>query len=170
MNKFDDITAVSDSSFIIGVSVSGQWENLKLIVRTLYVADAIWDEVVVRGKGKPGQKEIQKATFVERKPVSDVEAVTMLMSTLDKGEAETIILAKELGIKTVFIDDLRGRKIAQSVGLKTVGIAGFLLLAKNRMLIKEVRPYLLQLKLKGFRLSSKLINKILKSTGENSIM
>lgn len=169
MNKFEDITAVTDSSFIIGVSVSGQWENLKVIVRTLYVADAIWEEVVTRGKGKPGHKEIQHAAFVERKSVSNTEAVTMLMSTLDKGEAETIILAKELGIKTVFIDDLRGRKIAQSVGLKTIGIAGFLLLAKNRMLIKEVRPYLLQLKLKGFRLSSKLINEILKSTGENTI-
>ena len=169
MNKFEDITAVTDSSFIIGISVSGQWENLKVIVRTLYVADAIWEEVVTRGKGKPGHKEIQQAAFVERKSVSNTEAVTMLMSTLDKGEAETIILAKELGIKTVFIDDLRGRKIAQSVGLKTIGIAGFLLLAKNRMLIKEVRPYLLQLKLKGFRLSSKLINEILKSTGENTI-
>lgn len=48
-----------------------------------------------------------------------------------------------------------------------IGIAGFLLLAKNRRLITEVRPYLLQLQLKGFRLSRKLINEILSSTGEN---
>ncbi len=93
----------------------------------------------------------------------------MLMTTLDKGEAETIILAKEMEINTVFIDDMRGRKIAQSVGLKTIGIGGFLLLAKNRRLIREVRPHLLQLQLRGFRLSCRLINEILQSAGEKTI-
>lgn len=169
MNEFENITAVSDSSFIIGVSVSGQWQTLKALVKTLFVVDAVWEEVVVQGKGKPGQKEIENASFVERKSVTNTEAVTLLMSTVDRGEAETIILAKELGIKTVFIDDLRGRKIAQSIGMQTIGIAGFLSLAKKRCLIKEVRPYLLQLQLKGFRLSNRLINEILQSAGETTI-
>lgn len=169
MNGTDNIIAVADSSFIIGVTVSGQWENLDTFVRTLFVADAVWEEVVISGKGKPGHREIQQETFVERRSVSNKEAVSMLMTTLDKGEAETIILAKEMDINTVFIDDMRGRKIAQSVGLKTIGIGGFLLLAKNRRLIREVRPYLLQLQLRGFRLSSRLINEILQSAGEKTI-
>lgn len=83
---------------------------------------------------------------MERKSVSNTNAVVMLTATLDKGEAETLVLTTELGVTTVFMDDLRGRKIAQSVGLQTIGVAGFLLLAKNHQVIKEVRPLLLKLR------------------------
>lgn len=51
---------------------------------------------VVRGEGKPGAKELLQAVFV-RRTVSNTQAVAMLMPTLDKGEAETVVLATELG-------------------------------------------------------------------------
>lgn len=88
------------------------------------------------------------------------------MTTLDEGEAETLVLATELDITKVFVDDLRGRKIAQSLGLQAVGVAGFLLLGKKKGKIREVRPLLLQLLQKGFRLSSRLINAVLEDAGE----
>lgn len=169
MTAIENLTAVTDASFVIGVSVCGQWETLEAFVNPLIVADAVWEEVVEQGKGKPGRKELQQAAFVERRSVSNTNAVVMLTATLDKGEAETLVLATELGVTTVFMDDLRGRKVAQSVGLQTIGVAGFLLLAKNHKIIQEVRPFLLQLQQKGFRLSSKLIGKILQAAGEKPI-
>ena len=39
---------------IIGVSVCGQWETLETFVKMLIVSDAVWEEVVERGKGKLG--------------------------------------------------------------------------------------------------------------------
>ncbi len=169
MTATDNLIAVADASFVIGVSVCGQWDTLNALVETLIIADAVWEEVVAQGKGKPGQKELQQATFVERRTVSNTDTVVMLTATLDKGEAETLVLATELGVSTVFMDDLRGRKIAQSVGLQTIGVAGFLLLAKNKKRIQEVRPFLLQLHQKGFRLSGRLVNEILKTAGEEPI-
>ena len=152
------MTAVADASFLIGVSVISQWETLEALIETLYVADEVWTEVVVRGVGKPGAKELSQAAFVARRTVSNPQAVAMLIPTLDKGEAETVVLATELGVKTVFLDDRRGRKVAQSAGLQVTGIAGFLLFAKQSAKIEAVQPLLLQLHQKGFRLSSKLID------------
>ena len=160
------LTAVADASFIIGISLCQQWDTLEVLVETLIIADKVWEEVVEQGKGKPGEKELRQATFVERRTVSDASAVTMLMATLDEGEAETLVLATELGVKSVFVDDLRGRKVAQSLGLQAVGVAGFLLFAKKKGKIKAVRPLLLQLFQKGFRLSGRLIDAVLEEAGE----
>ena len=160
------MTAVADASFLIGVSVISQWKTLEALIGTLYVADEVWTEVVIRGVGKPGAKELSQAAFVAKRTVSNTQAVAMLTPTLDKGEAETIVLATELGVKTVFLDDRRGRKVAQSTGLQVTGIAGFLLFAKRSAKIEAVQPLLLRLHQKGFRLSSKLIDAVSRRAGE----
>ena len=102
------LIAVADASFVIGTSLCQQWDTLKALVETLVIADKVWEEVVEKGEGRPGEKELRQATFVERQTVSNTSAVTMLMATLDKGEAETLVLATELGVTNVFVDDLRG--------------------------------------------------------------
>ncbi len=168
-NKVTDankLIAVADASFLIGISLCEQWDTLKVLVETLIIADKVWEEVVKRGEGRPGEKELRQATFVKRQTVSNTSAVTMLMATLDKGEAETLVLATEQGVTNVFVDDLRGRKVAQSLGLQTVGVAGFLLFGKKKGKIRAVRPLLLQLQQKDFRLSSRLINTVLEEAGE----
>lgn len=40
MTATDNITAVADASFVIGVSVCEQWETLEVFVNPLIVADA----------------------------------------------------------------------------------------------------------------------------------
>ena len=168
-NKVTDaskLVAVADASFAIGISLCQQWDTLKALVETLIIAEKVWEEVVERGEGRPGEKELRQATFVGRQTVSNTSAVTMLMATLDKGEAETLVLATELGVTNVFVDDLRGRKVAQSLGLRAVGVAGFLLFAKKKGKIRAVRPLLLQLQQKGFRLSSRLIDAVLEDASE----
>ncbi|MGD2088198.1 MAG: hypothetical protein PVH61_18620 [Candidatus Aminicenantes bacterium] len=54
---------------------------------------------------------------------------------LDKGEAETIILAEELQADIVLIDEKFARNFAEIRGLKLSGSLGVLLEAKNRGII-----------------------------------
>ena len=59
-NKVTDpsgLIVVADASFVIGISLCGQWDTLKVLVETLIVADEVWKEVVERGEGRPGEKE-----------------------------------------------------------------------------------------------------------------
>ena len=57
-NKITDaskLIAVADASFVIGISLCEQWDILKALVETLIVADKVWEEVVERGEGRPGE-------------------------------------------------------------------------------------------------------------------
>jgi predicted nucleic acid-binding protein len=69
----------------------------------------------------------------------------------------------------VFLDDLKARKAAQKSGLRTMGVAGFLLAAKQKGLVQEIRPLLEELLKNGFRLSQTLMETVLKRAGENSL-
>lgn len=63
-------------------------------------------------------------------------------ASLDEGEAAVISLALELGIKTVCIDELAGRRAAKAVGLGVVGSLGLLGRAKSLGIIANVEPYI----------------------------
>jgi predicted nucleic acid-binding protein len=67
-----------------------------------------------------------------------------------------IALALGSGIILVLMDDYRGRKVAQRLGLKMRGILGHLLLLKRLGSIEAVRGYLEKLKERGFSSVSRL--------------
>lgn len=56
--------------------------------------------------------------------------------------------------------------IAESYGVKIVGILGVLIQAKQFGIIVTVKPNIEKLKEIGFRLDKKLIDKVLKKIGE----
>jgi hypothetical protein len=61
----------------------------------------------------------------------------------------------------LIIDELKGRKIAQSLNIEIIGTIGVILLAGKRGLIKDVIGTTLRLVNEGFRLSDQLINIII---------
>ena len=65
---------------------------------------------------------------------------------LDRGEAETIIQARERGITQVLIDERKGRKFAILHSLEPIGTLGLLKEFKRNGLIPEVRPLIERLR------------------------
>lgn len=105
---------------------------------------------------------MQQAGFIEKHPVRNMAAAEMLEVFLGSGEAESLVLAQELSCSILFLDNLRGRKAAQAAGLRTIGVAGFLLAAKQQGLAAEIRS----LQEHGFQLSRVLIETVLREAGE----
>lgn len=167
IEKKEKIRAVADASFLIGLSLIKQWRLIPKLVDQLYVAPAVWEEVFLLGQGKPGAKEMQDAGVIARHPIQNQKTVEMLKVFLGPGEAETLILAQEMACSIVFLDDLKARKAAQKTGLRTMGVAGFLLAAKKRGLVPEIHPLLKELLEHGFRLSPTLMETVLKEAGES---
>ncbi|MEZ4729891.1 MAG: DUF3368 domain-containing protein [Caldilineaceae bacterium] len=80
---------------------------------------------------------------------------------LDRGEAEVLALAVEHNARLVVIDERKGRRYAQRLGLALTGTLGILLLAKQEGLIPTVAPLVKQLEEAGLHLSADLVQRVL---------
>ncbi len=88
---------------------------------------------------------------------------------LDPGETQAIGLALHMNADYLIIDEMNGRGEAVKLGIKTVGMLGIFLRAKEKGLILSVRPYLEKLQLTTFRMSASIYNATLKKAGELSV-
>lgn len=84
---------------------------------------------------------------------------------LDEGEAAALALALRLQAP-VLMDELRGRKIAQRLGIHVVGVCGLLLFGKREGWLPEVAPLLVTLREKGYFISAGLQSAVLHAAGE----
>jgi predicted nucleic acid-binding protein len=118
------------------------------------VPPAVYAEVVAVGDGRPGAAEVRAAPWIRRHPLANPHSVSALLEKLDHGEAETIVLAMELGGGVpILLDDLAGRQLARAHGLHVFGSAGLLIAAKRAGVILRVRPVLAELRTAGLWLS-----------------
>jgi predicted nucleic acid-binding protein len=91
---------------------------------------------------------------------------TILVASLDAGEASTLALALEQKDCLLIIDDLKGRKFAEKLDLAVTGTIGVLLDAKLSGHIKAVKPLLQKIKSTNFRISMELEKRIVEIAGE----
>ena len=157
---------VSDSTVLIGLVKIGKLDLLEKVFSKIFIPEEIFKEVVERAKGKSGSQSIREAVWIETKPVKDKIQVGFLSGSLERGEAEVLVLARELGADLVLLDEEKARKIAVVAGFKIMGLLGLFVLAKKFDLIHEIRPLIGELKIKKFRISDKLVEESLKKAGE----
>lgn len=81
----------------------------------------------------------------------------------DKGEASSITLSLETDNFLLIIDEKKGCRIAQELGLKIIRTLGVILQPKERGLINSVEDLLVKLENADFRISQSLKAKILES-------
>ena len=159
---------ISDSTILIGLVKIGKLDLLKEIFFKVYIPEEVFKEVVERGKEKPGSKVIKEAAWIEVKPVKDKIQVNFLLGSLEKREAEVLVLGRELETDLILLDEEKARKSAVIAGFEIMGLLGLFVLAKNLGLIDEVRPLVDELMIKKFRISDKIIETILKKAGESN--
>jgi uncharacterized protein len=160
------LKVVCDSTVLIGLAKIGKIDLLKQIYREVYIPEAVFSEVVSKGKGRPGVKEISNAEWIQKEIIDDKRTVEMFVAEIGQGEAEVLVLGKELNADWLIIDDERARAAAASAGFNIIGLAGILLLAKQLKLIPSVKPLLDDLKNKNFRLGEKIYKAVIKKAGE----
>lgn len=96
---------VADSSPIVSFAKARKLHLIQKVCNEIIIPPAVYDEIVVRGKGKPGAEEIKKASWISvRKPKNQIE-VEKLGRQFDWDESEAIILAEE--IKAILLADER---------------------------------------------------------------
>lgn len=157
---------VADSSSLIGLTHIGLFERLQEIFLDISIPDAVYHEVVVNGQGRPGAAEVAtafQAGWLHHTSVQDTLAVEALLTNLSRGEAEVIILAKELGLDYALIDEKIARNVAALLRVKTVGVLGVIDMAILAGISIQKKQALDQLRQVGFRISDKLYQHLLVS-------
>lgn len=154
---------VADSSCLIGLAQIGKFELLKDLFLEVYIPNAVYNEVVVMGKGEVGSDETEigvKNRWILKKAIYDDMAVNALKTILGKGESEVIILCKELGLDYALIDERTARNMAELMNINTIGILGVIDLAIEKDFPIDKKKVVDQLMDLGFRISDKLYKKI----------
>lgn len=159
--------AVSNTTPLIGLAIVGQFELLRRLFGQITISEAVFAEAVMFGREQGGAKhEIASADWIKVVAVRDQLAVDVLLDELDRGEAETIVLARELKADWVLMDEKKGRRKLFEMNLRTVGTVGLLLKGKQIGFLFEVRPYLEKLRQQGFSLSQIVIESVLQQANE----
>ncbi len=94
--------------------------------------EGVLSELEAGGQECPGRAEVVAAPWVELHEVRNRPLVSALCQDLDPGESETIALGLEISSDLVLMDEREGRHRARRLGLRTMGVVGVLLLAKEQ--------------------------------------
>ncbi|MEO6668114.1 MAG: DUF3368 domain-containing protein [Ferruginibacter sp.] len=148
-------TIISDTSCLILLEKIGELDILHHLFGTIITTKEVAEEF--------GQ---QLPSWIELQQPKDKNYQSIIQASVDKGEASAIALAIELDDCLLIIDDLKGRKFAQQLGLAIIGTIGVIVDAKLVGLIPSIRPILAKIKSTNFRITEQLESLILRSAGE----
>lgn len=147
---------ISDTSCLILLDKIGEVQLLNKLFGQVIVTDEIKNEF---------DKELPEWVIVKNPINKNYQKI--LEASLDKGEASAIALAIEQTNSLLIIDDLKGRKYAEKLGIKITGTLGILVDAKLNGFITSVKPLLMKLKSTDFRITNELEKRLLDKSGEH---
>jgi len=154
---------VSNATPIISLASIDKIDIFKHFFDKVYIPQAVYDEI--KSKRAYGYKEIDDK-FFQVKTIKDKFAQNILLNDLDLGEAQTIVLAKEINADIVLIDETIGYNLAKSQELNVKRTLSFLIASKNKGYIEEVKPLLDDMISKGRWISHKVYCDVLKFCNE----
>ena len=152
---------VVNSSAVIALAKINLLDIIADLYKWVIIPSAVYEEVAVRGRGKPGSRELENLVRQNRARLHALRHrafVEALHDPLGLGEAEAIALALEQNY-IVALDDRIARSKARSIGLKVIGTVGLLRRAYDKRLIDKnmLIQALKQLRRHGFRISDDII-------------
>jgi len=156
---------VVNTTPIIALALIGQLDLLRQLYGEVVIPPAVQAEILAGGPSGVGVAELKTAAWIRPAPLLDPGRADLL-SDLDRGEAEAIVLAQDLNAELLIMDERLARRHAQRLGLTLTGVLGVLLKAKQQGLVPLVKPLIEQLRQGGIWLSDALVDEALKLAGE----
>lgn len=154
---------VSNASPLIVLLKINKLSILKELFRKIIISVAVYNEITTK---EPDKLIFDKIGWIKTRSVTNIEMTALLEKLIDRGEAEAIVLAKELKV-TLLIDDAKARKYAKLLNIEVMGTLGLLKKAKKSGLIQSVRKVIEDMLAEGYYIEDKLVRKILKDVGES---
>lgn len=155
---------VSNTTPLLSLLKIDKLDLLRELYGEVIIPTAVYDEIEA-GKEGPYYTDLASIQWIKIQALKYPSALPYLMD-LDRGEAEVLILAREIGADLVILDENLGRRYASLLDLKLTGTIGILLKAKELGLISSVKELLRELQGKGVWLSRSLVDYVTGLAGE----
>lgn len=146
---------ISDTSCLILLDKIGELSLLNKLFGQVVITQEIAREF---------KKELPNWFTIEE-PINKIYQ-KILEASLDKGEASAIAFAIEQTNCLLIIDDFKGRKYAEQLGIKITGTLGVIVDAKHSGHLKSVKRVLEKIKKTDFRLTADLEKTTLEKSNE----
>lgn len=158
---------VIDSSPLIGLALVGGLDWLPKLFGQVFLPETVKQEVLP-GKDAPGENAIDQAIDEGWVTVWPDPISPQLDIDLDAGETDCINIGLTNPDQVLLIMDERaGRAVAKEKGLRVIGTAAIIGLAKKHGLIPSARAVFEVLHSSDFRISAAVINQVLISVNES---
>lgn len=156
---------VSDTTPLISLMKIGQLELIYQLFGEIQIPEAVFKELVSNKRFSEESRQIRECSYIKKVKVTDVKAVDLLRrsTALDVGESEAIILSDSVKADLLLMDEIKGRRIAQQMGISLMGTIGMLMVAYNDGLLskKEILSCVTILKNTGRHISDKLYDQLM---------
>lgn len=157
---------VADAGPIVAFARIGRLDLLRQVFGEIVIPRAVYDDLAVKGKGRPGAQDAERAEWIRRKDIKDGQRLAGLPRELGQGEREAILLAQEEGAQ-LLIDDQKAREVAIQMRIEVIGTLRVLAEAKRRGVVPEVRPIIKELVSAGYWMhEERLVRPFLREIGE----
>jgi len=151
---------VSDTTPIISLLRVNRLDLLEKLFGKVIIPQMVHTELTLNPLHQKEMETIESCQFLEVRPVHNQQAVKILMraTNLDIGESEAIVLTEEMSAQTILIDEKKGRRIAESMGLEIMGTVGILINAYHERFVSqhEAINCLDTMRLMGIRISDSI--------------
>jgi len=127
---------IADSGPIISLAFADKLWILDELFDDVKIPNAVWEELTLDSE-KPFVSKIQKYFTGKVQKITSFNELTFAM---DYGESESVILYKEISADFLLIDDKKARNFAENFDINCVGTIGLLSVAKDKGLVRELRP------------------------------
>jgi len=135
-------TIVANAGPLIHLARINKLNLIHKLFKEIYIPEAVKTETVNKGKaeGYTDAIAIEKAISSDWIKVSKTKPNAEKLAEeakISRGEAEAILLAKQMSTTKILLDDARARRVARSLGLKPHGTIYILKLALVKKIISK---------------------------------
>ena len=120
---------VVNATPLIALALLDRLELLRQMFDEILVPATVYEEVVVKGAGRPGADAVDRTDWLRVVSPRAASTIEPMLLGLDVGEMDVLLLAREQRPDWVLIDERLGRRIARAMGLPVKGTLGVLLAA-----------------------------------------
>lgn len=157
------MSVFSNTTPFIALASIDQLALLPRLFGTIHVAQSVIDECAEGGRiVVPDLRVLDWVVAVEDATESNLP----FLFELDRGEKQTLLLAKQQSADKVIIDERLGRRVAEYLGLNVTGTLGVLAKAKSLGLIPSFHEAALAMRRQGIHYNTSLIARLAHHLGE----